>query len=303
MRDDHKGLLYAGSAFLFWGLSPLFWKLLTAVPPGRVVAHRVVWSTLFLALLLLAGRRWGEVRRVLRSRTAVLMLGATTLLIGANWLIFIWAVAAGRVLDASLGYFVTPLVSVFLGVVFLREALSHSRVVALTLAAVGVGILALRFGQVPWVALALALSFGLYGLLRKVVQADAEVGLLIETALLAPFCLAYLLLASGGEALPRGATGWLLVACGPVTTLPLLWFTHGARRLPLSTVGFLQYLSPSLQFLLAVALFREPFTLWHLGAFVFIWAGLAVFTAGTRRPAAPLEAVPAAPETAAGEPS
>lgn len=279
-----SGILFAAAAYLWWGLSPIYWKLLAAVPAEELVAHRVVWSALLLAGFLTVRRRWPEVGAVVRSPRVAAILAATTALIAVNWWTYIWAVNSSRIVEASLGYFINPLVSVLLGLIVLRERLSRLQVASLVLAAAGVALLTARLGQVPWVSLVLAFSFAFYGLLRKTVRAEPESGLWIETALLAPFALAFLgtVGAAGGEG--RGAgTAALLVLSGVITAVPLVWFTHGARRLPLSTIGFLQYLAPTLQFLLGVAVYREPFSSTHLAAFALIWAALVLVSVDSHR--------------------
>lgn len=288
--DDRRlrvGVAYATAGFLGWGLTPIYWKAVGAVPATELLAHRAVWSTALLALMLLVARRGPELLAALRRPRTLGVLVATTVLITGNWLTFIWAMGAERVLEASLGYYINPLVNVLLGVVFLRERLRRAQGVAVALAAVGVAILTAEVGRVPWVSLVLAGTFGVYGLLRKTMDAGPEVGLFVETTLMTPFMLVYLVhLHAGGEG-SFGELGLgidaLLVASGAITVAPLVWFTHGARRLPLATIGLLQYLSPTLQFLLAVFAFGETFTASHLAAFVFIWTGLAVFTWELRR--------------------
>jgi len=282
LDTTRSGILQTVSAYLIWGLSPIYWKLVVHVPATQLLAHRILWSVLLLGLLIVTQRRVGELARVFRSARVTLTLLGTTALIGGNWFIYIWSIATERILQASLGYFINPLVTVLLAMIFLGERLTRGRWISMVLAASGVTILALRVGTFPWISLFLAVSFGFYGLLRKTVRAEAEVGLLVETSLLAPWMLLLLVRA---EAAGVGAfrhmglgTDLLLVASGVVTAVPLLLFTHGARRLALSTVGFLQYLAPSLQFLLAVGVYGETFTLDHLLAFLFIWAALALFT-------------------------
>lgn len=292
MTDTGRGVVYATAAYLFWGLSPLYWKLLATVPARQLLAHRVVWCALLLVLLMAARRRLGEVAAVFRAGGGAWTLLGTTALIAVNWYAYIWAVNHDQVLAASLGYYINPLVTVLLGMVFLHERLSRLQWVSLALAAVGVGVMVARVGVVPWLSLLLAVTFAFYGLLRKRVAAGPQAGLLVETALLTPLALSYLVVlgvrgegAFGGgvPGLGAGATALLLAAAGAVTALPLVWFTYGARRLPLSTVGLLQYLAPSSQFLLAVLLYREPFAAGHLAAFVCIWAALAIFTVDARR--------------------
>jgi len=290
-RVFRTGVLYALAAFVWWGLSPLYWKAVGAVPAVELIAWRVVSSLVILALLLALGRRGGELLAVLRAPRTLGVLAVTTLLIVTNWLTFIWAMGAERVLETSLGYYVNPLVNVLLGILFLGERLRRAQGVAVALAGLGVALLTWEVGRLPWVALVLALTFGFYALLRKTVAAGPEVGLAIETALLTPFMVGWLLWLghSGGAAFP--AAGWgvkaLVLAAGLITVAPLVWFTHGARRLPLATVGLLQYIAPTGQFLLAVFLFGEHFDVFHLAAFALIWCGLAVFTWDLRRRMAP----------------
>jgi chloramphenicol-sensitive protein RarD len=275
-----RGLGYALAAYLAWGMLPLYFKALRAVPAVEVLAHRVVWSLVLLSALLAARGGKAAFRAAFR-RDRLPILAVTTCLIATNWLVYIWAVQTGRVLEASLGYFVNPLVNVLLGVLFLGETLSRGQRIAVALAAAGVGVLVVRAGTFPWLSLVLALSFGLYGLLRKRAGLDAVGGLLAETALLAPPALVLLGVraasgagAFGGEA----GTSLLLAAAGPITALPLVWFTLAVHRLRLSTVGLVQYLAPTCQFLLAVLLYREPFGAAHAAAFAFIWASLALYS-------------------------
>lgn len=275
-----RGLAYALAAYLSWGMLPLYFKALQPVPAPEILAHRVLWSLLLLAGLL-AARGGAAAFRAPFRRDKLPLLAVTTLLIAVNWLVYIWAVQVGRVLEASLGYFVNPLVNVLLGVAFLGESLSRRQKIAVALAAAGVAVLIVRAGAFPWVSLVLATSFGLYGLLRKRAAIDAVGGLLGETALLAPAALAYLLLrahAGAGAFGSAAGTSALLAAAGVITALPLVWFTLGVHRLRLSTMGLVQYVAPSGQFLLAVLIFREPFGRAHATAFAFIWASLALYS-------------------------
>jgi chloramphenicol-sensitive protein RarD len=270
-----------------WGLFPLYWKMLTGVPALEVVAHRTAWGLVAAAGLVTLRSRWRDARAVLGRPRTLLTLGASAALIGVNWLMYIWAVVHDRVTEASLGYYVNPLVNVVLGVVVLRESLTRAQKVAVFLAAAGVSVLTLGHGRFPWIALALAVTFGLYGLVRKTVAADALTGLLWETALLAPLAVSLLLVLGWrgvgvfGAAHPRESL--LLVLGGAVTAVPLVLFAAGARSLPLSTLGLIQYLSPSLQFLLAVFLYREPFTAAHGVTFACIWTALAILSVDVRR--------------------
>lgn len=275
-----RGLASALLAFVVWGFFPIYFKAVTHVPALEVLAHRVVWSVILLAIATPLLGRWATAREALGPRKRHLV-AASALLIAANWGTYIWAVQAGRVLQASLGYYVNPLVSVLLGVVFLRERLRPYQTAAIVLAGLGVVVLVVDRGELPWLPLTLALSFGLYGLVRKRAGVDAVGGLLAETALLAPLALGLVaVLAARGEgAFGAGArTSLLLAAAGPVTAIPLVWFALGVRSLPLSTVGLLQYVTPTLQFLLAVLVYREPFTRAYGVAFGFIWGALALYS-------------------------
>jgi chloramphenicol-sensitive protein RarD len=279
---QRAGLVYALGAFLLWGFFPVYWKLLAGVPALEVVAHRTVWGFAAVALWVTLKRRWPDARVVAARGATLLMLAGSAALIATNWLLYIWAVMSNHIVEASLGYYVNPLVNVVLGVVVLRERLSRPQVIAVALAGLGVVVLTAGYGRFPWIALTLAVSFGLYGLTRKKVAADAIIGLLFETAILTPLAAGYLALlaARGGGALGTGPVGRdaLLVLAGPVTAIPLALFALGARRLPLSIVGLIQYLSPTCQFLLAVLLYREPFTAAHAVAFACIWLALTLLT-------------------------
>ena len=275
-----SGVAYAAAAYVCWGTFPLYFRALGGVPAPEILAHRISWSALFMLLFVTARRHWPQVRAQLSAGVA-LRLALSATLISTNWLIYIWAVHAEHVLDASLGYFVNPLVSVLLGVLFLREPLSRRQVLAIALAAVGVLSLVVRAGRFPWVALSLAGTFGLYGLIRKRLLVDATVGLLTEVVVLAPVAIGFL---AWLDATGRGHFGAsprltaLLASSGIVTAVPLMWFAVGVRRLRLATVGLLQYLNPTLQFTIAVVAFGEPLTPAHRVAFGCIWVGLAVYT-------------------------
>jgi chloramphenicol-sensitive protein RarD len=280
-----------------WGLFPLYWKPLAAVPALEVVAHRTVWGLVSVAIWVTWRRRWGEVRTAVARPRTLLLLTASAGLIAVNWLTYVWAVINDHVVESSLGYYINPLVTVVLGVIVLKERLTRAQVIAVVLATLGVAILTVGHGRFPWIALALAGTFALYSLVRKTVAADAVIGLLVETAILAPAALGYLAVAAvrGTGALGRdgAVVDTLLVLSGAVTAVPLVLFTLGARRLPLSTIGLIQYISPSCQFLLAVLAFREPFTSAHAGTFALIWTALALLTWDLRRRFASAPPVPA----------
>jgi chloramphenicol-sensitive protein RarD len=280
--ERRAGFGFGLGAYLVWGVLPLYFKLLAAVPPIEIVANRILWSLIFLAILVTLWRRWDGIRAAAGSGRIVLIMALTAALIAANWLIYVWAVVAGHVLETSLGYYLNPLFNVLLGVLLLKERLSRAQAGAVLLAAAGVAVLAWGSASGLWISLSLAFSFGLYGFIRKIAPVDALEGLSIETALLAPASLVYLLWAHGG---PAGlaafgtTTNLLLVLGGAITAIPLLLFNAAAKRLPYSTLGFLQYIAPSLQFLLAVLAFGERFTAAHALCFGAIWTALAIFAA------------------------
>jgi chloramphenicol-sensitive protein RarD len=279
-----KSALIAGiAAFMTWGLVVVYWKLLQSVPAGEILAHRFVWTCVFMIVLLSWQRRWPEVRANIQSRRTALFCVASGFAIAINWFFFIWAVNAGQVLETSLGYFMTPLVNVLFGAIFLRERLTRAQLVSVLLATTAVSYLTFGFGRLPWIALVLSCSFGFYGLFRKVSGAAAIPGLFLETTVLVPFALAYLILLERGDALhfrvSEPTLSLLLITSGIVTGVPLLWFAHAARHLRLTTVGFLQYLAPSCTFLLGVFVFKEPFRQAQLVTFGLIWIALAIFTA------------------------
>jgi chloramphenicol-sensitive protein RarD len=286
-QRSRSGALYALLAFLAWGFNPVYFKAVKEVPVVEVVAHRVVWAILLLTIVVSIGRRWPSILRALFDRRALLTLAASTALLSSNWALYVWAVAHERILETSIGYFINPLLSVLLGMVFLGERLNRVQMVAVGLGVLGVANLTWHYGQLPWIALYLAGSFGFYGLVRKTAPVDALGGLFIETLILLPAAVVYLLwlAAAGGGSFSRDNFGFdlVLMLSGPVTAFPLLWFSAAARRLKLSTVGFFQYIAPSTQFLLAVFVYGEPFTHAHAVTFPLIWTALALLTADAVR--------------------
>ncbi|MBC8209706.1 MAG: EamA family transporter RarD [Gammaproteobacteria bacterium] len=286
-RQQLQGLIAGFLAYAMWGLFPLFFNLLRDVPSIEVLLHRVIWSFVFVGLIILGLGQKSRFLQVFNHRALLLGLLMTSLLVSFNWLVYIWTVAQGRVLEASLGYFLTPLVSVFLARVFLREALDPVRWLAILLAAGGILWLVVNLGTFPWVSLSLALSFGLYGLLRKQLEVDPLTGLAVETVLLLPIALAYAFYLGYNEAghfISAGrSVSLLLMACGVVTAVPLLFFAAAAKKLSLSAIGFMMYINPSLQFVVAIYLLDEAFKRDQLVGFVFIWAALMVFTVGSIR--------------------
>lgn len=281
-RETRLGLLYGTLAFVIWGLTPIYWRLLMHVPAAEILAHRIVWGLFVIAGWMSLRGRWAELGSALKRPRTVLALSLSTVFIAVNWGVFVWAVNADRVLATSLGYFINPLVSVVLGLAVLGERLNRRQWVAVSLAAAAVAILTIRQGQLPWISLVLAVSFAFYGLLRKTVNADAVVGLTFETAALAPLAAAFLLYQkqSGVAAFGQQSVGvnLLLVAAGAVTVVPLILFTLGVRRLRLSTAGLLQYIAPTCTFLLAVFLYNERFTPAHAISFGLIWTALGIYT-------------------------
>jgi len=276
------GALYAALAYGTWGVLPIYWKALAGVPLLEVLAHRVFGTVIFTALLLAGLGRMPELRQALRSRRERLSLLASGALIGVNWGVFIWAVGAGRILETSLGYYLNPLVNVLLGALVLRERLRRAQGISVALAGTGVLVMLVNHGELPWIALVLATSFGLYGLLHKLTTVRPIAALAIETGALAPVALVYLCAATepvGGTLVTGSALArTLLVLAGPVTALPLLWFASAARRLRLSTLGLFQYLAPTLALLVAVLLYGESFTRAHAVAFLLIWSALALYS-------------------------
>jgi len=281
-ESSRLGVIYGLAAYCTWGSFPIFFKALHGANPLEIVCHRIIWSAVFLLVLICARRQFGQFAGALRNRQVLTTLCCSTLLIATNWLVFIYAVLHGEVLQSSLGYFITPLISVLLGGVFLQERLNRWQLLSVLLAVVGVLNLTFKLSRFPWIALVLAASFGLYGLLRKVVRVEAMVGLAVETLLLGPVALGYLVyLAAWQEnAFLEGTLrlDLLLPLSGVVTAIPLLLFVGAARRLQLTTIGFLQYITPSLHFMLAVGLYKEPFSTGHLLSFICIWVGLGIFS-------------------------
>lgn len=282
-----SGVLSAGLAFLIWGAFPIYLRALQAIPPLEILANRVCWSVVFLGLLLLLRRQWGWLAKIRNNPKLVLSFVASALMLTLNWVIYIWSVNAGQIIDATLGYFITPLVNVLFGLM-LGERLRIGQWTAVALAASGVAWLTVSAGQLPWIGLGLAASFGLYGLLRKTAALGALEGLSIETLIIFPVALGFLLIPGSGSSHSMGGTSLtttlLLMAAGPVTAIPLLLFAHGARRIPLSVLGILQYIGPTIQFLLGVWLYHEPFGGNKLIGFSIIWSALALYSAeGLRR--------------------
>ena len=279
MTDSRRGLGFGVGAYVLWGLFPLFWPLLKPAAPAEILAHRFVWSLVVVLLILAVQRRWRWIPALLRKPKKVALLVLAAVLIAVNWWTYIYGVNSDQVVETSLGYFINPLVTVLIGVVVLRERLRRVQWAALGLGAIAVLVLTADYGRVPWIALILAGSFAIYGLIKKVLSMDAVQSLTAETAVLFLPALAYLLLLDGGTfTLDSPAHDGLLVASGVVTAIPLLLFGAAARRLPLSTIGLLQYFGPALQFVIGVWIFHEPMPLSRLIGFILVWAALVVLT-------------------------
>ncbi|KQL44051.1 transporter [Brevibacillus choshinensis] len=282
-----QGVLYGIIAYFAWGLLPVYWKLFQSMGAWEILAHRIVWSLIFVLIMIVITKRW---RKLWEAAPGLKMKGALllcSLLISANWLLYIWAVNSNQVMETSLGYYMNPLISVLLGVVFLKEKLRLGQWVALGMAALGVLYITLMYGQMPWVALSLAMTFAFYGLAKKVVNLEAMIGLAWETIFVAPIALIYLIMLQvNGTGTAIELEGWklaMLALAGVGTAMPLYWFAQATKRLPLSTLGFIQYLSPTIQLLSAVFLFGEKFTTTHLVSFSLIWGALLVFTISSMR--------------------
>ena len=278
----HSGVVYAALAFVWWGLFPLYFRIVPGIAPGEVLAHRIVWCLLVMLALLAWRRQWGWLGPVLRQKKVLAAFGASALLLSGNWLTYIWSVNNGHVIDSSLGYFITPLVNVLLGYTLLHERPRRAQWAALAFAALGVLWLTVQTGRLPWIALVLAATFGCYGLLRKVAVLGAAEGLTLETMLLAPLAFGAIVIWSlqGRSSFPASdlPTNVWLIALGPITAVPLLLFAAGARRISMTTLGLLQYIGPSIQFVLGVWVFHEPFTPARLAGFGLIWIALLVYS-------------------------
>ncbi|MBN1006578.1 EamA family transporter RarD [Amphritea pacifica] len=282
-QSPNRGIVFALCAYGMWGMFPIYFKSVASVSPFEVLSHRIIWSVIFMALFIAATGRWQELSKNIRQKKLLLKLTSSAILISINWVVFIWSVGQGHILDTSMGYFINPLVSLLLGMIILGERLRRVQWLAVSLAVAGVVYQLILLGNLPWVALVLACSFGTYGLLRKQIEVDPFSGLLIETLLLSPFALFYLAwLAQHNEItfLTEGLQmSGLLIAAGIVTSLPLICFAAGAKRLTLTVNGLLMYITPSLTFMLAVVVYDEPLDVNRLITFALIWSGLLLFTA------------------------
>ncbi|WP_085904079.1 EamA family transporter RarD [Kiloniella majae] len=282
-RDTIQGVFLALTAFLWWGLTPLYFKLVEAAGPMEVLSHRVIWSLVLLTILLLARKRWSEIKETFNSPKIWGWLLLSALLVAVNWLVFIWSISNGHLVEASLGYYINPLVNVLLGVVILGERLKLLQGIAVGLAAVAVGYLTYIGGEFPWISVVLAMSFGFYGLIRKRLPVGAQVGLFAETAMVTPIALGYLIWIGAQNEVVYITGGFeislMLMLAGVVTTVPLVCFAAAARRLNYSTIGMIQYVGPTVNLLLATLLFGEAFTEVHAISFGLIWFAVFLFSA------------------------
>ena len=279
-KSVKAGVIFALAAYSMWGIAPIYFKLLTTVPALEIVMHRIVWSVLVLCVLLVVRKKFSQVFKAIRDPKVIITLAISGLLLAVNWLVFIWAVNNDKMLDASLGYFINPLFNVLLARFFLHESLTRLQLLAVFVALAGVAFLIFSYGQLPWIALVLATSFSIYGLLRKKVSVDSMPGLLIESCIMLPFALLYWLImdTSSGNMLANTADlNITLLLAGVVTTAPLLCFTAAARRIRYTTLGFFQYIGPSLMFLLAVMHYQEPLDVTRVITFVCVWSGLLIY--------------------------
>lgn len=281
-KQNLLGTWYAILAFGLWGILPTYWKLLQEISPYEIVVHRVLWTCLFTGSLLLARNKLTNVKSLFKDKTRIRGVVLCALLLGINWLTFVYAINTDKVLDASMGYYINPLVSVFLGLLVLKERVNFWQKISIILAFIGVFIITFQYGKIPWIALTLAFTFGLYGLIKKIGGVDAVTGLHLETLLLVPVSLVFILIAfingKGAFVTGSGGTILLLVSTGLITGIPLLFFAGAALRIPLSRVGFIQYLTPTCFFLLGRFVYREAFSTPQFISFVFIWAALALYS-------------------------
>ncbi|QTL51224.1 EamA family transporter RarD [Priestia aryabhattai] len=285
LNYEKDGVMYAILSYLMWGITPIYWKLVQHVSSEEILAQRVFWAFIFMLILLFAMKKWHTyiifVKEIMKKPALFWSLFIASVLISANWGIFMWAVMKGKILEASLGQYIIPLTSVLLGVIVLKEKLNRTQILAFILAGIGVLTLTLHYGVFPWISLSLALTFGLYGLAKRKIKADSTIGLTLETMVISPIALVYILylmFQSRSQFFDSFSTSLLLMGGGMVTALPLLLFTKSAKKVSLSMLGILQYISPTLSLLVGVGLYHESLTRAHFIAFIFIWLALAIYT-------------------------
>ncbi|OIJ17224.1 EamA family transporter [Anaerobacillus alkalilacustris] len=285
LNNEKDGVVFAVLSYVMWGVTPIYWKLTEHISSGEILAQRVFWSFIFMLVLLFLLKKWNIyvefIKGIVKKPKLFWSLFLASLLISSNWGIFMWAVIEGRIVEASLGQFINPLTSMLIGVIALKERLNVSQIVAFVLAAIGVLILTFHYGVVPWISLSLALTFGFYGLAKKLIKSDSTVGLALETMVISPIALVfmtYLMFQSQIQFFDSISTSLLLMGSGIVTVLPLLFFTMSAQKVTLSLLGILQYISPTIVLLVGVFLYNETLSKAHLIAFIFIWSALAIYT-------------------------
>ena len=295
--EERRGVWLAVGAYIMWGLLPIYWKALHNVPAAAILANRIVWSAVFVTVLLSVQRHWGWLPAALRSRRTVLTYVGAGVLLSINWYIYIWAVNAGFLVDSSLGYFITPLINVLLGVLVFRERLRMTQWVAVGLATAGVLYITFTYGQLPWIGLSLALTFGVYGLVKKRARLPSLEGMALETGAILLPALAFLVYEETAGAGVLGHVDWwttlLLIGTGVITVIPLLWFADAAQRIPLSMLGLIQYIAPTLMFLIGLLAYHEAFDMHKLVGFILIWAALVVYWTTSMRTAKPAPAAQA----------
>ena len=281
-NNKNIGVLYALLAFVLWGGLPLYWKVLKTVSAEEILSNRIIWSFVFVSILMTMFKQWDKFILILKSKRNLKLIFLCSIMITVNWFTYIWAVNNNHIVDTSLGYYINPLFSVFLGVSVLKEKINKMQAVSLLLAAIGVILVTIQYGKIPWIALTLAISFGLYGLFKKMLTVDSMTGLTLETAILMPVALAFVLFKqiTGIGALGTDSilTTVLLIGAGIVTATPLLFFAKAAKRVELSTIGFLQYISPTIGLILGITVYKENFTSVHIISFGFIWLALIIYS-------------------------
>lgn len=276
------GVIYAVSAYTLWGILPLYWKLIDNVSSIEILAHRILWAFAFCGALLTWNQQWEEFREVISNKNSILFSALAAITITINWGLYIWAVNSGHVVEASMGYYINPLIVVIIGMLFFKEKLNYWQAAALGMALIGVGILTFQYGKIPWISIVLAFTFALYGAMKKMVKVSSMIGLTLETAIITPIAI---ILIGSKQLNGTGALGsitlgciLLLIGAGAVTAIPMLLFAKGVKRIPLSTLGFAQYISPTISLLLGIYVFHETFTNTHLFSFGFIWFGLLIYS-------------------------
>ncbi|MFV9510052.1 EamA family transporter RarD [Tepidibacillus sp. LV47] len=285
MSSKGTGVLYGILAYTAWGLLPLYWKLLKQISAYEILAHRIIWSFVFVLMLVYITKNWDTVKSSFFNRKSMILITMNAFIITLNWGTYIWAVNAGHVLETSLGYYINPLVTVLLGMIFLKEKFNHGQKMALGLAFIGVMLMTTQYGKTPWISLILAFSFGFYGLIKKLAHVDSVTGLTLETAIILPFALGFIFFKQWNGVGAFGNISFfttiLLLLSGVATATPLLWFAKSAEKIELSTLGFLQYISPTITLLLGIFIFHEQFSRAHLIGFGFIWTALIIYTLST----------------------